>query len=325
MPFRFLLRLTLLTLGLGLFFGAVQAAPLADSIDEAGYWLLVEESQALLESLLDDSQTQDVTVRLESLAARWEQVKRVQVDGGDVVQVDSSAWVAMLRADSPDLEGLHTLFLALQEERQHLSASADVPQGALADLEEILARPEYQWQEQTPSWLQELYDRIWAWLLDLLDQAGPAGEVTTGLGLDILNILAVVVFIGVLAYALRRLFSDLISDADLGASDADEQPLSARLALDRADTFSQTGDYRSAVRYLYLSALLILDERGLLYYDRTKTNREYLRQVAGNLRVAELLREVIVVFDRVWYGFQPVDEALYKHYAARVRELENLK
>ncbi|MFO7583454.1 MAG: DUF4129 domain-containing protein, partial [Anaerolineales bacterium] len=121
------------------------------------------------------------------------------------------------------------------------------------------------------------------------------------------------------------MFSDFISEAALEANGQHDAPLNARQALKQADSFSQVGDYRTAVRYLYLSALLILDERGLLYYDRTKTNREYLRQVAGNERVAGLLREVISVFDRAWYGFQPLDEESYQRYAARVRELENLQ
>jgi hypothetical protein len=40
---------------------------------------------------------------------------------------------------------------------------------------------------------------------------------------------------------------------------------------------SSEGDYRTAVRYLYLSLLLLLEEHGLLRYDRPLTDREYLQ------------------------------------------------
>ena len=38
-------------------------------------------------------------------------------------------------------------------------------------------------------------------------------------------------------------------------------------------------------------------------------------------RLASLLREVVEVFDRVWYGYQPLDETTYQQYAAQVAEL----
>ena len=105
----------------------------------------------------------------------------------------------------------------------------------------------------------------------------------------------------------------------------DDASLTAESALRRAQTLSQGGDYRTAVRYLYLSTLLLLEERGLLRYDRSQTNREYLRSLKGRPELASVLRDVIEVFDRVWYGFQPLDEAAYHHYAAQVQNLQQQK
>jgi hypothetical protein len=212
-----------------------------------------------------------------------------------------------------------------------MNARLETAQGlstdGLASLQDILARPEYQWREETPSWLQILWEKFLEWLPEFAGESqsvvGSSGRAD--IAIDIMNILAFVVIAAILAYAIKTMFSDFISEAALEANGQHETPLNARQALKQADSFSQVGDYRTAVRYLYLSALLILDERGLLYYDRTKTNREYLRQVAGNERVAGLLREVIGVFDRTWYGFQPLDKQSYQRYAARVRELENLQ
>ncbi len=84
-------------------------------------------------------------------------------------------------------------------------------------------------------------------------------------------------------------------------------------------------DYRAAIRYLYLSSLLTLDERGLIRYDRTLTNREHLRQVADNQPLFDLLRPIVNVFDRVWYGFAPVDAALYQDFRQNVERLTQLE
>lgn len=78
------------------------------------------------------------------------------------------------------------------------------------------------------------------------------------------------------------------------------------------------GDYRTAVRLLYLSTLLLLEERKLLRYDRTLTNREYLRQVADNPSLVGALRPVVDTFDEVWYGQVEPDAGGYEAYARQV-------
>jgi hypothetical protein len=126
-------------------------------------------------------------------------------------------------------------------------------------------------------------------------------------------------------YAFRGLIFDLVQDARAGEGETADENLTAESAFARAQGLSRGGDYRSAVRYLYLSALLILDERGLLRYDRAKTNREYLNSVSGSPELSQPLDEVIEVFDNVWYGYHELDEAGFEHYSGRVRELKEKK
>ena len=76
------------------------------------------------------------------------------------------------------------------------------------------------------------------------------------------------------------------------------------------------------MRYLYLAALLRLDERGLLRYDRALTNREYLERVRENPALRERLRPIVDTFDRVWYGHAQLDAEGFAEYRARVRALD---
>lgn len=59
------------------------------------------------------------------------------------------------------------------------------------------------------------------------------------------------------------------------------------------------------MRYLYLAALLRLDERGQLRYNRALTNREYLDRVQDNPHLQAALPPIVETFDRVWYGYAP--------------------
>jgi hypothetical protein len=146
-------------------------------------------------------------------------------------------------------------------------------------------------------------------------------ELSTPALTNCLSLLAGVALLLILGYIARSLFVNFAPEVASGPDGALHEVLTAETALRRAHTLSTGGDFRAAVRYLYLSALLILDEHGVLRYDRSLTNREYLRTVADLPEVAATLREVIEVFDRVWYGYQPLDQAAYEQYATRVAEL----
>ena len=87
-----------------------------------------------------------------------------------------------------------------------------------------------------------------------------------------------------------------------------------KAALVRADNAAASNDFRSALRYLYLSALLHLQERGILPYDKSLTNREYLHQSQIDMQLQKSLGPAITVFDEVWYGYKPCDAETVANY-----------
>ena len=138
-----------------------------------------------------------------------------------------------------------------------------------------------------------------------------------------LGVLAVTL---VLAYATRGLWGSLVSESVLGQeASPDDELLSAESALKKAQSLSADGDLRQAVRYLYLSSLLTLEERGLLRYDRSKTNRETLGAIANQPEMRAEMQEVVEVFDRVWYGYQELEQDDYNDYQDHVVRLRQKK
>jgi hypothetical protein len=307
--------------------GAVLAA--AAPISLAEYWNLVEHTRQIVAGLeaMPASATRPA---LDKLAAEWQAVQQVQLEDGTLLSVDNSQLILSLQlGDKAALEGIKTMLETLVEaHRQYPSevfTSAD-----LTSLQQILADPQFQWkaQQEDPisKWFAEQWARFNRWLAGIF---GEDNGVTTTISegtFNLLPALATLLLVVALAYVFRSFFFDLVAESRLSDEDADGgEPITAEQAFTRAQSLSRGGDYRSAVRYLYLSSLLMLDERGLLRYDRSKTNHEYLRSVAGQPELAEPLREVVDVFDNVWYGYHSVDEDSFKHYSDRVEELKEKK
>ena len=112
----------------------------------------------------------------------------------------------------------------------------------------------------------------------------------------------------VVAFFVRQIRMNLIVEAhDDGSDTTLERVETERAALARAETAEASNDFRSALRFLYLSAILHLQERGVLPYDKSLTNREYLHQAQADIDLQATLGPAVTVFDEVWYGHKPCD------------------
>jgi hypothetical protein len=294
------------------------------------YWRQLEETQALV-SDLQNLPPEESGARLSAAADRWAAINRVILPDGRTVPVDHTFLVTQLRADPPDLPLLSQRLTTLLNTRTtwpppHHSA-AD-----LTTLKPILVQPEFQWQPEQPSllakWWRRFWEAVWNRIRPWLPERGLISLDSSFfpwfrylfIGLGSLSLFLVLFFF------LRGVLGDFVAESKVGPDlEAGDEALTADTAFKEAQRLSGGGDYRTAVRYLYLSSLLLLDERRLLRYDRSQTNREYLRGVAHLPKLQGILREVIDVFDRVWYGYQPLDEHDYQQYAAQVTALRQQK
>jgi hypothetical protein len=256
---------------------------------------------------------------LEQVTPQLLATREVVLPGGERVPVDNAWLEAALAGPEPDLTVVAARLGALIDALAQPGQTAG--DGALDALRDILGRPPFADEAaREPTWLERLFE----WLANLLDQIfGPVvsgtapGSRALGWGLLALGTLAV---LGVVIYALLSLRRGIVRSAST-ADDDPEAGLTATTALQQASEIARSGDYRSAVRYLYLSLLLRLDERGLLRYDRTLTNREYLAQVRPNAELHRRLVPVVETFDRVWYGHDPLDMAGFDAYRREIDEV----
>lgn len=326
---RWWVGLVLVLAGASLARPGVAQADAPHDILLADYWLLVKDTRTFLR-LLPSIEAAVQRTTLDELATRWEEAATVRLPDRREVHLNTAPIVAELRADPPNYARLNALLENVEGVRKDWGLwPPRRNRDALLPLESILAGPEFQWStapaQTNPleAWLNELWLRFLNWLDSLL----PRGQIVLGIPVgQIITGVATLIVLALLVWVLRGILANFVTEARAGNQRLhDEDRLTAETALQRAQEVSSTGDYRTAVRYLYLSSLLLLEERGLLRYDRSLTNREYLRSLSQHPALRAILRDMTEVFDQVWYGYHTLDAEHYAHYAARVMELRQQK
>lgn len=207
------------------------------------------------------------------------------------------------------------------------AAPGDDTAARLLLLAEIFRRPEFNspanWLDRFLRWLQRLWDRFFP------DQSGAFDGENMALAQRI--VLWAVVGLGVaaiiwlLGYWLQRLLRTFVDSAEtaLPAPESD-LPRTAAEARAQAQAAAQSGEYRAAVRRLYLAALLQLAEHHWINFERSLTNQEVLRRIPPDSPVYPHLAPVIATFDRVWYGIHEPDQATFVAYAAEIDALADV-
>lgn len=194
---------------------------------------------------------------------------------------------------------------------------------------EILARPEYHPPRESPfSRLMAALGRVvgrvleWLlkpleWLVDRLSEIGGEGApvsrwMVIGLLLAMaFLLLAHIYYMAARAVRPRRRAVQALRRS--GAADPQALWQQARRAAD-------TGDYRRAVRLLYLSALMHLDRAGLIDYHPSRTNWSYAEALSDASSLAEPFRALTSIADRVLYAGAPATDRVF----ARAAELYQL-
>jgi hypothetical protein len=185
-----------------------------------------------------------------------------------------------------------------------------VSKADLGKLDGVLRQARFQ-HPQSP------LDTIQQWLVNLLlrflqtflgANGGVGPLIRTAFAILLLALVAAV------AYLLaRRSLGRLVVEAPTSHSSG--EPVTSNAATERAADLVALGDYRAALRYLYLSTLLQLQERGILQLRPGLTNRDYVRLLelpsGHHDDVGVALAALTEEFDRVWYGHLPCGAADY--------------
>lgn len=243
-------------------------------------------------------------------------IHTVQTASGASIAVDNSELVALVK-DASKTPNAITRLTALRDAMAQPLASLNA--NDLATLQTILSRPPFT-LSASDNWLENLLRALQDYLARLLSNSAQGifdfRDIFVGLG-----VIAVVL---VALYFLRNLRRNVVAQESLPPPLTEHDARTPAEAFDNAERFIAAGDYRSAVRQLYLATLLILDRRGRIKYDPALTNREYLKQAARDPRAAAALQPIVETFDRIWYGFEPISVQEFDAYRRRVEQVREI-
>jgi Domain of unknown function (DUF4129) len=305
-----------------LFFFTISAA--GAPITFTGYASRIARAQAaigvLIEKDLPADRVREQIATIKRLVPRQQQV---QFDG-QVVRVDNS-WlhiaideVAKKRRD--DTEGRHSMLTeisgrlsALQERiRQSQQVAKAGDQGT--QLDRILARPEYQLDKEQGSTIKKFLNSLWQKILRFLRSLdfsrGREPELpNTGLLSGIRILLVIIVFVASAIGAIyligrlrRKRSQEEVKDVRevLGEKIAGDVTSGDLLAM--AAELAKQGDYRTAIRRVYIALLLDLERRGKLPLHPSKTNRDYLNALRAERKLYPTFSIMTGAFEMIWYG-----------------------
>ena len=190
----------------------------------------------------------------------------------------------------------------------------------------------------------DLFEPLLRWLGDLFgkslrraetDAMTDSGYRTTVQVLAIALLMVLAATAGVAGWRLLRRWRDDTADevrilskaVALPADDSAAAEQSADEWEARARGLAARGDLRQAVRALYLAGLSHLGDRGLITLVRSRSNRDYARELGRKARdrpeLQALFDEGIAVFERVWYGTHAVTGATLQACVDRTRRMRS--
>ncbi len=209
---------------------------------------------------------------------------------------------------------------------------------------QILSRPEFQTTPEVsddanpadpeapdePGWLAKLFKALWEWLSkqsprernDDPVKVEPSSSPEMA-GANAVMIGAIVLVAGVLLFILIRSFkrkkteqTEFDESGGLTEQRLDQDTMSAisrppETWAGLADELAARGEYRDAIRHLYLALLSRLHRDGVIDYDPTLSNWEYLFAFKGSSALKAAFKELTSRFDFAWYGNLGVDALAY--------------
>lgn len=165
-------------------------------------------------------------------------------------------------------------------------------------LENILGTQEfaqYGLLERLKNLIARLFEKL-SFNVPNMDSAAFGAEVIVFLA----GLVLMVYLIFKTAPFLNIIVKDVKSEDIIGSGDVQATPAAF---IVEADKKALKGDFRGALRDMYIAVLMELDHRRLIAYAKSKTNSDYLQEISQKAAGKETsFRTLVNLFEYKWYG-----------------------
>jgi hypothetical protein len=302
----------------------------------------IERAQAVIGELIDgDMPANRLPERISAVKRLVPRQQEVQFDG-QVVRVDNS-WLhiaidEVAKKPGGDSESrrsrlteisdrLSTLQERIRQSQQVANAG---DQGA--QLNRILARPEYQLDKEQQSTIQMLINRLGEEIIRFLMSLdlSPSREPelpNTGLLSGFRILLVIIVFVASAIGAIylierlrRKRRQEEVKDVREVLGEEIAGDITSGDLLAAAAELAKKGDYRTAIRRVYIALLLDLERRGKLPLHPSKTNRDYLNALQSERKIYPTFSTMTGTFEMTWYGQRGATEEEFNGFVSHYEE-----
>jgi len=191
-------------------------------------------------------------------------------------------------------------------------------------INEILSRREFRKpNEKNP--VSDMINRLWEsikeWIESILFKAGrPEREFSIEIGFipvwvqNVLKIFLIVIAVIILFFVIRAVIRKVyfrtgakrLKPSNPKAADFLDNP---DLAFEMVKDLIAKKDYTNAFRYLFICVLLKFHKRKIIYIEKWKTNRAYIREInAADNKLADQMNEFSLLFNACCYGGRVIGE-----------------
>jgi hypothetical protein len=192
-------------------------------------------------------------------------------------------------------------------------------------IEEILSRHEF-----AVAHSESLMQRLLNWLFEkmrkffsFVPQPGSAFNSVLRVVIIVISIaVAVMLIVFSARYFKRDKKAKKETSRTIFGEEITEETTAESLA-DAARKLAEQGEYRAAIRKLYVSLLFELERQGLLRLQASTTNREYLNKIRQQLGLFPVMSYLTDRFDYFWYGKFASSQSDFDDFFANYRDALN--
>lgn len=198
-----------------------------------------------------------------------------------------------------------------------------------AQAQEEKSRPSWstnEWEELTDgmNYNEEKKEEVKKEEIKPLEYKPPTHWLSNFFTSTIGKVVSIVLIFSILVFILLKLLSDPSKNKDRKLKEGLQFSLEdIEENLDESDLERflrkslEAGDYKIAVRILYLSLIQQLHQRRWIEWKKDKTNRDFLKEMRSRENYADF-RDLTLAFEIVWYGDTDVShkdfEMLKRHF-----------
>lgn len=196
-------------------------------------------------------------------------------------------------------------------------------------IKQVLKKPVYRYLNKSYIDITErirniIIDWVNKWIEKAFDASQNLGAFSFGLsnGIVIIGTIILVILVVMLFLSMRKILNknkkikEIYGEKISNTTAEDLKEKSRKLKAD--------GNYREAIRVGFISLLVKMNEKNILYLDEAKTNNEMIQTLkTEGFKYVELFQKITYLFNEVWFGHKIIRENEYNLWERNIEELWN--